>query len=88
MFLKPVVNNGINYQPQLGSRISEPSTVPPPLDLPVVLCYSAPDLPIRFEFMSFLSASLLTSSFPFLILNHQPPTPTNPSKPTKPTTPP
>ena len=27
MVLKPVVNNGINYQPQLVSRISEPSTV-------------------------------------------------------------
>ena len=26
-FIKPVVNNGINYQPQLVSRISEPSTV-------------------------------------------------------------
>ncbi len=25
--IKPVVNNGINYQPQLVSRISEPSTV-------------------------------------------------------------
>ena len=27
MVLKPVVNNGINYQPQLISLISEPSTV-------------------------------------------------------------
>ena len=27
MVLKPVVNNGINHQPQLVSRISEPSTV-------------------------------------------------------------
>ena len=25
--IKAVVNNGINYQPQLVSRISEPSTV-------------------------------------------------------------
>ena len=25
--IKPVVNNGINYQPQLVRRISEPSTV-------------------------------------------------------------
>ena len=25
--IKTVVNNGINYQPQLVSRISEPSTV-------------------------------------------------------------
>ena len=27
LVLKPVVNNGINYQPQLVRRISEPSTV-------------------------------------------------------------